>query len=210
LPETNEQRRTAGDASDIFLTLSINTLLVDTLIVTWWGHDADTVAYQMALINIETLAFNTAIWGLVAGFASRERPYGREICGDNDDERPGSCGSNDRFRSFYSGHASTSFAAAGATCMHHAYLPLYGGGAPDALACGFAVAVAGATATMRVVADRHWLSDVLTGAAVGTFTGLTVPYFLHYRGGNLPEAAGDEISVNLVPMPTGAMMMGAF
>src|SRR5690606_5574572 len=59
LPETEGQRRTADDASDILLTLSINTLLVDTLIVTWWGHDADTVAYQMALINIETLAFNT-------------------------------------------------------------------------------------------------------------------------------------------------------
>lgn len=210
LPETVSQRKTAADASDILLTLSVNTLLVDTLIVTWWGHDADTVAYQMALINVETLAFNTALWGLVAGFASRERPYGREICGDNDDERPGGCGSSNRFRSFYSGHASTSFAAAAATCMHHAHLPLYGGGFPDALACGFSLAVAGGTATLRVVGDRHWLSDVMMGAAMGTFSGLAVPYFLHYRGGNLPEVSGDEISVNLVPMPTGAMLTGVF
>src|SRR5690606_1492941 len=131
------------------LTVSVNTLLIDTLVVTWWGHDADTVAYQMALINIETLAFNTALQGLVSGFVSRQRPFARAVCGDNDDEKPGDCASGNRFRSFYSGHTSAAFAAAGATCMHHAYLPLYGGGAGDVAACGIAVAVAGATGTLR-------------------------------------------------------------
>ena len=32
---------------------------------------------------------------------------------------------------------------------------------------------------MRIAADRHYLTDVLVGAAVGTAVGLAVPHLMH-------------------------------
>ncbi len=207
--ETDDRFR-ERDASDILLALSINQLLVDTLIVTWWGHDAGSVALQMALINIETIAFNAAINGLVSGLASRERPYGDSLCLGEADTELVDCRTSKRYRSFYSGHTSTTFAVAGLTCMHHAYLPIYGDTFADTLICISSFGIAAATGTLRVTGDQHWASDVLVGAAMGTFSGLAVPYFLHYRTGDLPDTSPDTISINLLPTPTGFVMTGVF
>ncbi|HHH30289.1 MAG TPA: phosphatase PAP2 family protein [Polyangiaceae bacterium] len=209
-PNEQGHRNVARDASDIMLMLSINQVLVDTLIVTWWGHDADTVAYNMALMNIEAIAFNTALNQLVGGLASRERPYRVECDQLPDEELRSDCRGRKRFRSFYSGHASTTFAVAGLTCMHHAQLPLYGGGFADVLPCVASFAIAGTTGTLRLVADQHWATDVLVGAAMGTFSGLAVPYFLHYGWGEPEEHQPDEISIRILPLPTGGMVSGMF
>jgi membrane-associated phospholipid phosphatase len=210
-PNKLTDRLIARDASDVMLMLAINQLLVDTLVVTWWGHDADTVAWNMALINVEMVTFNTALNQLAGGLASRERPYRVECdMGDSDEQRR-DCRGSKRFRSFYSGHTSTTFAAAGATCMHHAHLPLYGGGLADVVPCVLTMAMAGTTGALRLVADQHWASDVMVGAAMGTFSGLAVPYFLHYAWDDRPLALeNDTISVNLLPLPTGGAITGAF
>lgn len=206
-----EARERARDASDILLVFSVNQLLVDTLIVTWWGHDAGTVAYEMGLMNVQALAFNSAINGLVAGLASRERPYGVDDCVGANETELLDCRTNKRYRSFFSGHSSTTFAIAGLTCMHHAHLPLYGGGAVDALACIASFGVAAGTATLRVVSDQHYASDVLVGAAFGTLSGTLIPWLLHYRTGQMPEPPKPgEVSLQLMPTPTGAHLTGAF
>lgn len=208
--DTLSGQLTARDASDILLLLSTNLLLVDTLIVTWWGHDAGEVAWEMALMSVEALAFNNAINGLVAAFASRERPYRDRCVGENATELA-DCRQSKRYRSFFSGHSSTTFAVAGLTCMHHAHLPLYGGGLPDVLVCASAFGVAASTAVLRVVGDQHWGSDILVGAGFGTFSGLFLPWFLHYRTGDLPEKPkADEVSMQLLPTPTGAQLTGTF
>jgi hypothetical protein len=204
-----DDRQRARDASDILLMVSVNQVLVDTLLVTWWGHDADTVAFQMAMMNIEALTVNAAINGLVTGLASRERPYRDDCVGEAATELR-DCRSSKRYRSFYSGHTSTTFTVAGLTCIHHAYLPLYGGGAADVLPCIASFGVAAATGALRVVGDQHFASDVLVGAAMGTLTGLTLPYFLHYRTGELPDASPDRVSWVFVPTPLGAHLGGTF
>ncbi len=206
---TLSQRNRARDMSDILLTLSINLALFDTLVVTWWGHDADTLAFQMGVMNVEAIAFASGLQGLAAGFASRQRPYVNDLCVGDDREQLDNCRSSNRFRSFFSGHSTGTFAMAGATCMHHSVIPLYGGGVPDALACAGAMGMAVATATLRVSSDQHWTSDIITGAVIGTSSGLLVPYLLHYRTGDLPEVS-DEISVQLIPNPTGATLHGSF
>ncbi|WP_437677334.1 phosphatase PAP2 family protein [Sorangium sp. So ce131] len=210
---SDRNREFARDASDLLLVLTTNHLAVDALLVAWWGHGRGSVAWQLAMIDIETLALNAAVNGVVAGFASRERPY-RAQCGGPEELQDRDCRGSKRYRSFYSGHSSTAFTAAGLTCSHHARLPLYGGGAADALACGASLATAAAVATLRVVSDQHFATDALTGAALGTLTGFGVPWLLHYRGGARAVDAGaprgDGVSIRFVPAPLGGYLVGRF
>jgi len=79
----------------------------------------------------------------------------------------------DAHLSFYSGHSSTSFAAAVSGAF------LFAEGAPDeASRCvmwATEFALAAATANFRVRAGKHYYSDVLVGALVGSALGVSVP-----------------------------------
>ncbi|AUX28499.1 MULTISPECIES: phosphatase PAP2 family protein [Sorangium] len=212
--QSDRQREMARDASDLLLTLMTNHLAVDALLVTWWGHGRGSVAWEIAMIDIEALAFNAALNGVVAGLTSRERPY-RAGCTGPEQQQDHDCRGSKRYRSFFSGHSSTAFTAAGLVCSHHAHLPLYGGGAPDALACAASLGTAAAVATLRVVSDQHFATDALTGAAVGTLTGLGLPWLLHYRGGAPASTSGraprgDGVSIRFVPAPLGGYLVGRF
>jgi membrane-associated phospholipid phosphatase len=95
-------------------------------------------------------------------------------------ERFERCGTRGRTRSFPSGHASGAFSSAGVICMSHAHLPLYGSVAGDATACGAAMLSASIISVLRIIADRHHATDVLVGMVSGLFTGLLLPYLLHF------------------------------
>ncbi len=94
---------------------------------------------------------------------------------------PEGCPKGDDYRSFLSGHAMASFTGAGLICVHHEMIPLFGGGAPDTLACAWGITAAALTGTMRIVADEHWASDVMLGAAVGWGFGYYLPKLLHFH-----------------------------
>jgi membrane-associated phospholipid phosphatase len=106
--------------------------------------------------------------------------------------------------SFPSGHTSAAFAAgtAGATLLTLELL----GRAHWAIAVAWVggVGVAGTTAAMRVLAGRHFPSDVVTSALLGSAVGIAVP-LAHWR----PRRPGDIVRRNrrprrwaLTPMPT--------
>lgn len=97
------------------------------------------------------------------------------------------CGKGDT-ASFPSGHVSLAAVAAGVNCAHHAYLPLYGGGAADAFACATGTSLALAVGALRLAADRHWMSDVMAGFALGFGIGVGLPIALHYEA----DTAGEE------------------
>lgn len=206
----------ARDISDVGLTLLINQRIVDSAFVTWWGYDKGSVAWQMAMIDLQVVTFTAAVNGVVAGVAARERPYKGSLCTAPEDEQTSDCTGNNRYRSFFSGHASTAWALAGLTCMHHANLPTYGHPIADGAACVGAVGVAGTVATMRVVSDQHWASDIIVGSAFGLASGLTIPWVFHYSGGakaTTGEAAPGKppaVTWSVAPMPAGAIVMGAF
>jgi PAP2 superfamily len=206
-------RNTIRDGSDLLLALMINHLVVDAALVAWWGHDRSSVAEQMVLIDLETMAVAGGIQAIVSGVASRWRPY-RDTCVGPEETQTVDCRDNKEFRSYFSGHTTGAFAAAGLTCMHHAYLPLYGGGTREALTCAGAFLAASAAGLFRVMADQHFMTDVLTGAAVGTLTGLGVPWLFHYRGGALPETGrskkGGQVSFRVIPTPMGLVGSGEF
>jgi len=126
------------------------------------------------------------------------------------------CDEKRRYVSFFSGHSSVAFTSAGLTCAHHQRLPLYGGGAADAAACGAMIAVALSTASFRVLADEHYMSDILVGSAVGFAAGYGLPTLLHYGWGNpgsnsrKTSVGPATVAVGAGPTPLGLSLSGTF
>jgi membrane-associated phospholipid phosphatase len=203
-------RRQARDASDALLALSVAyPVLGDGVLAASWYHGSSDVAEQILLIDTETLALTFAVQATVASLAGRERPYGRD-CGGEVQDDSSDCKRNDRYRSFFSGHAAGAFAGASLSCMHHLHLPLYGGGGAEVASCAAGYAAATATATLRVVGDMHYVSDIFFGAAWGTAAGLGVPWFLHYGRSPAERRAAAGGRVHVVPHPGGLAVGGSF
>lgn len=100
--------------------------------------------------------------------------------------------------SFFSGHATFTFALASSAATiaglrgyRHAWV-LWAVGMP----------LAATTAILRLAADKHWMSDVLLGAALGTAAGIFMPTFLHRRLG--------PIEAKVSPMGNGVAISGRF
>ena len=205
---TPQGRYIARDTSDVFLSLSLTyPFFVDALISAWWFRGNADVARQMSLIDAEALAITGTIQGVTNVLAARERPYGR-TCGAETPEDSIDCTTTGRYRSFFSGHAAFAFTAAGLICSHHLYLGLLGNKAADVSTCVASYLGAGLTATLRVVGDNHYATDVITGSLVGTAVGLLVPWF-HYKGFR-PTAQIGGVDVQLTPAANGASLMGTF
>jgi hypothetical protein len=204
----------ARDASDVGFVLLFNHRLIDTLLVTWWFHDKGSTAFEMGLLDLQALTFAAGVQQMTAGIAGRERPYGRSECGEGGRERDTTdCLGNNRYRSFFSGHTTLSFTLASLTCMHHAHLPIYGGGAIEAVPCVASMAVASAVSTLRIVADQHYATDVLLGVAFGLASGLSIPYLFAYGQAPLKDAmtsVGLPKDVFIMPTPAGVTAGGLF
>ena len=138
---------------------------------------------------------------------SGERPYGRNCGTSTLPSDAVDCEGSIHYRSFFSGHSAFSFTSAALICVHHFENDLLG--APwDALSCIGGYAVAGTTATFRVVSDVHYASDILTGALVGTLVGYGVP-LLHYRRAHTASAQSG-LKLSLVPAAGGLGVLGIF
>lgn len=213
------ERLTAANVSDVLVVaLWLYEAIVDPFAVAWGVHGETATGAQMFLIDVEVQTITAALQGVVAAIVGRERPLSR----DCDDPREtlglesGACSGYDRHRSFFSGHTSQAFAAAGAQCMHHLHLPLYGNLTPF-VPCAASFAVAAMAGGLRIMADRHYMSDVLTGATIGTLVGLLVPWLLHYRHtAPRDDDDADELSARnsfqmfVVPTGLGAAVVGMY
>ena len=210
-----QARFTARDISDVILSLEATwPFFVDALITTWWFRGSPDAAAQMALVDAQALAIVTAIQGTTNTIVSRERPYG-QVCGTPEQpDRTNNCEGNVRHRSFFSGHSAFSFMSAGLICTHHVQHGLLQG-AGDTIACITAYTGAAATATLRVMGDMHYATDVLMGAAVGTTVGVLVP-LLHYRNVNVANEIkqgnrpANKVDVSIIPVGAGLGVGGTF
>ena len=197
------------DASDVGLSLAVTwPFFADSLTSAWWYRGSRDAAEEMSLIDLETLAIAGAAQGLTNVFVSRQRPYGAS-CGSS--ELPSNsidCQGGQEYRSFFSGHATFSFAGAALVCVHHFENDLLG--SPwDALSCAGAYAVAATTSTFRVVGDMHYTSDVLLGALIGTTIGYGVP-LLHYHSLLPTGASHSDLRLMVVPAAGGIGVVGIF
>jgi membrane-associated phospholipid phosphatase len=208
-PATRDAIRTT---SDITLATSIaQVALVDSLIVPLADGSSD-VAFQLLLMDAQAFSLNTLISTLTSKVVARARPTVVDCRRDPNFDPLCKQGS---FASIPSSHTSTAFTAAGLTCIYHQYLPLYGGGW-DTAACAWSLTLAGATGMFRIVGDRHYVSDVVLGAAIGFSLGYVYPYLFHFGDGAAHGFGKSTSDLQLGPVlgagntPYGASVIGQF
>lgn len=199
-------REAAATASDVTRMVPlVQAVAVDGLLVPLLLDDGNAhVAWQLTAMNVMSMAtvgvFNRTNHRVVG----RARPNEPE-CRSADADDP-YCGR--LYESFPAGHPSGAFLGAGMACAHHTYLPLYGGGVPDAVfGCGLPLSLSAATGALRLMADQHYATDVLVGSGLGFLGGFGLPIALHYGIDSkpttmvVPHAASDM---------GGAAVVGAF
>jgi membrane-associated phospholipid phosphatase len=151
---------------------------------------------ELGLHGTEALLVGEGVGVLMKGTFGRQRPYVRP-------RNPHSFGflrgfgGGDQYRSFPSGHSLAAFAAAAAVTSETArWWPdtrwiigptMYGGAA--------------LVAVSRMYDNRHWASDVIAGAGLGTFAGLKVVRFNRSNPGNRID--NWLLSGSISPTPDG-------
>ncbi|NJD08944.1 MAG: phosphatase PAP2 family protein [Gemmatimonadetes bacterium] len=148
--------------------------------VAGWPHIA-----KMGLHGTETIMLASTITSVLKAAFGRARPY---LSGD---ATPDSYAflrglEGNQYKSFPSGHATAAFSlAAAVTAESSRWID-------EAQTWPGLKVVVGTTmygaATLvglaRMYDDRHWASDVLAGAAIGTFSGIAVVRYTHRHPGN--------------------------
>jgi membrane-associated phospholipid phosphatase len=149
---------------------------------------------DLGLHGTEALFVGEGLAGVMKGVFGRERPYMDSVPDPYNWQFLRGFRGNDGYRSFPSGHSVAAFAAAAAVSAETSrWWPssrwligsvMYGG--------------AGAVGVSRMDNNRPWASDVLVGAAIGTFAGNKVVRYHHSHPGNRL----DEWLVNFSITPT--------
>ena len=106
---------------------------------------------------------------------------------------------NDHFLSFFSGHTTFTVGlsvSAGVIGLMRGYRFAW-------LTFAVGVPMALATATLRMAADKHWMTDILVGVAMGSAFSVALPLLFH-------RAAGEAPALRVGPMPNGVAVSGTF
>jgi membrane-associated phospholipid phosphatase len=105
--------------------------------------------------------------------------------------------------SFYSGHTTAAFAtaaAAGTISTLRGYRS-----APWVWAVGMTLATA--VGYTRIASDRHYLTDVLVGAATGAGLGVGLPLWLHGREDHPGAGGARAAGATVMPLPLGVLVL---
>jgi membrane-associated phospholipid phosphatase len=196
-------RNLAATTSDVALWFSIGHVIADATAFAMLRHDAPDVGWELLVMDAEAYSATLLLNAMVKRITSRARPY-VEPCEDDPDYDT-KCGDRERYSSFYSGHAAVTATSAGLLCSQHTRLPLYGDGW-DTAACVNGVLMTSLTGVLRVVSDRHWASDVVTGHMLGFSSGFFLPQLLHFR----PEKSQRTSAVRLLAVMPAVDESGGF
>lgn len=135
----------------------------------------------------QSIVYATAITTITKSLVGRHRPHLED--GPYKLEGPSF---KDEYNSFPSGHSTMAFAVSSALAAE----------IDDPWASVGLYALAGMTALSRLYVDRHWGSDVVFGAVVGTICGHSVV--------NLHDPAGDEAGLLIIPAVNGITAVWRF
>ena len=144
--------------------------------------------------GLESVVLATAITGVLKGTMGRARPFVTNDTNPANFQLLGGFGDSDR-QSFPSGHTTTAFAVASSITsetrrLHPTYVKfvapvLYGGATLVGLS--------------RMYHNKHWASDVVLGAGIGTFSGLKVVRYSHAH----PHNFIDRVILRTAIAPNG-------
>jgi membrane-associated phospholipid phosphatase len=142
----------------------------------------------------EAVLISSGVTGLLKGVLGRARPFVTADTLAHDFKFGGGFANSDR-QSFPSGHTTTAFAAASAvTSEVRRMWPKYTWYAAPVLYGGATL-----VGLSRMYHNKHWASDVVLGAAVGTFSGLKVVRYSHAH----PDNQIDKVMLHATVAPDG-------
>lgn len=160
-----ESARTLSD-------IGASSMMLAPLVVGWAdsAHRSDPWdrGAEATLVSIQTFGLTILLASAVKVAWRRPRPLTFRADFDKEDRYAG-----DARLSFFSGHSAVSFASASLVTVM--LVERRGTGVGTILGASGAYLGASLVAYLRIAARKHFLSDVLVGAAVGTLIGILVP-----------------------------------
>lgn len=167
-----ERPRLASRISDVGLALSFLSAFGSSAGVAAAAHDTPDHLAENATIVLETMSAAMTMNQLTKFFAGRQRPcahFGLDL------DRPCFSDGSDNNLSSFSGHAtftSSLAVASGMVASMRGYRL-----APVVWTTGVFLTLS--TGYLRLAADKHYLSDVVTGTMIGSAVGFFIPYLFH-------------------------------
>jgi membrane-associated phospholipid phosphatase len=175
LPADPSNRRHVALASHalslVFLpVLAVSAVAVPPLV----RNERTSHGFENFAIISEAALFDVFVTTVVKRVAARQRPafHYRRLTSCEYADFPGQ-----ENVSFFSGDTSVAFALASSAST----LSFQRGYRSAPYVTAASALLASATAVLRVRADVHWATDVMTGALVGTAIGIAAPLLLHPR-----------------------------
>jgi membrane-associated phospholipid phosphatase len=197
---TQANRKLHTLATFVRTTAAPGSLLIGTSLYVAGRLGKNERMASLGLHGTEALLLGELTGGVIKGLVGRQRPYVQPRNPHGLGFLRGFAG-GDQYRSFPSGHTLAAFAAAAAvTSETSGWWPqsrwiigpaLYGG-----------ATLAGAS---RMYDNQHWASDVVAGAALGTFAGLKVVRFNNSHSGNRIDRW--LLSGSIIPTSDGGHML---
>lgn len=179
-------RERAATAADALWGITWATAITDSLIPLLY-RDLDT-SWQLFWIDSQVYAIVGVLSRIFPFMVRRARPHVASCPTDPDKL----CDTRYPYASFWSGHTAMAAAAAGLTCIHHQFLPLYRNRFADAAVCAATVATSVAVGAMRMASDLHYASDTLLAGIAGFAIGYFYPWLFHFRHPEHGAAADDR------------------
>lgn|GEM_PF-2366555 len=183
-------RDAAGNVGDALMGALIAEPIVDSFYTLGYRDRNWEALWQTSVINLESFTFTSLVSSVTQNSVRRQKPFVRACpSGNCADEQPN--------RGMPSGHVAFALTGAGLYCTNHAYFSRYDP-ATERLICGASIGAAVVDGVARVMADRHYATDVIAGSAVGLFSGFLLPRLLHYyhqsgaREGSPAAAKGER------------------
>ncbi len=176
-----------GKLSDVFykaMPIIAPAISIPSILNKEWGNAATIITMYAQVYTI-----NQGLTNISKGAAGRIRPYAYNTALSVDErydyQNPGQSNVS---RSFFSGHTSRVFSSA--VFLSKVYQDIYGKSLKSRLVWATSLTAATVTAYARVKAGKHFTSDVLIGAAVGSAIGYLIPHMHLTKSKNVDLAVG--------------------